>query len=298
MNKLQHSPPRGLVELFDEWRPDGDDGLPEVEAVFSAGLSNRSFLLRHGGRRYVARLSGRNAARLGVDRHVERRVLECVARIGLGPEIVYCNPARGSLVTAYLEARPLRIEGLGSGETIDGLAAALQLLHRQKIDIPAVNIAERIRCYARELESGDARGWLRARRWLNASRHVLEQYRAARHNVVLCHNDLIAQNVLESAGRLYFIDWEYAARGDPFFDLATLTEEYAFGVLDRERLLLAYGMFGEAAVERLYRTRVLYRLLGVLWYLRRYRGATPARYPGLARHENALGELLANGIGH
>lgn len=298
MNKPQHLLPRGLVELFDEWRPGDGDGLPEVEAVFSAGHSNRSFLVRHEGRRYVARLSGRSAARFGVDRQVERRVLECAARIGLGPEVVYCNPVRGTLVTAYLEARPLRIEGLGGGELIDRLAAALQLLHRQKLDVPEVDIAERIRSYARELQSGDARGWLRARRWLNAARHVLEQYRAARHRVALCHHDLIAQNVLESAGRLYFIDWEYAARGDPFIDLATVTEEYGLDVLDRERLLLAYGAFGEAAIERLYRARVLYRLLGVLWYLRRYRGATPARYPALARHENALGVLLSHRPGN
>lgn len=298
MNKPQHLLPRGLLELFDEWRPGDGDAPPEVEAVFSAGHSNRSFLVRHAGRRYVARLSGRSAARFGIDRQVERRVLECAARIGLGPEVVYCNPVRGTLVTAYLEARPLRIEGLGGGELIDRLAAALQLLHRQKLDVPEVDVAERIRSYARELQSDDARGWLRARRWLNAARHVLEQYRAARHRIVLCHNDLIAQNVLEAAGTLHFIDWEYAARGDPFIDLATMTEEYGFDALDRERLLLAYGAFGEAALERLYRARVLYRLLGVLWYLRRYRGATSTRYPALARHENALGVLLSHGPGN
>lgn len=295
MNKLQHPRPRGLVELLDEWRPGDGDTLPEVEAVFSAGHSNRSFLLRHAGRRYVARLPVKHAVRLGVDRLVERRVLERAARIALGPEVVYCNPARGTLVTVYLEARPLRVEGLAAGDTIDRLAAALQLLHRQKLDVPEVNISERIRSYARDLQSGDARGWLRARRWLAAARHVLEQYRFARYRSVLCHNDLNPQNVLDSDGELRFIDWEYAARGDAFFDLATLAEECGFDTLDRERLLLAYGTIGDAAIERLFRARVLYRLLGVLWYLRRYRGASPRRHPALGRHEQALAALLAQG---
>lgn len=295
MNKPQHPRPRGLVELLDEWRPGDGDELPEVEAVFSAGHSNRSFLIRHAGRRYVARLPVKHAVRLGVDRLVERRVLERAARIALGPEVVYCNPVRGTLVTVYLEARPLRVEGLAAGDTIDRLAGALQLLHRQKLDVPEVDIAERIRMYARELQSGDARGWLRARRWLAVARHVLEQYRFARYRSVLCHNDLNPQNVLESDGELRFIDWEYAARGDPFFDLATLAEECGFDTLDRERLLLAYGTIGDSAIERLFRARVLYRLLGVLWYLRRYRGATPRRHPALGRHERALAALLAQG---
>lgn len=297
MSKSQRSLPRGLTELFGEWRPEEEGELPQLEAVFSAGHSNRSFLVRHGGRRYVARLPDKRAARLGVDRQVERRVLERTARIGLGPEVVYCNPSRGTLVSVYIEALPLRVEGLGAGETIDRLATALQLLHQQKLDVPQVNIVDRIRAYARELQDSDARGWLRARRWLSAARPVLEQYRFAANRSVLCHNDLTCQNVLEADGELRFIDWEYAARGDPFFDLATLCEDCGFSELDRERLLLAYGMIGDAAIERLFRTRVLYRLLGLLWYLRRYRGATPRSQPELGRHESALMSLLAQDAG-
>lgn len=298
MNKSQHSLPRRLIELFDEWCSGADEGLPEVEAVFSAGHSNRSFLVRRGGRRYVARLPEKRAVRLGVDHQVERRILERIAPLGIGPEVVYCNPVRGTLVTAYIEGKPLRVEGLGAGETIDRVAAALQLLHRQKPDAPEVNIVDRIRAYARELQASDARGWLRARRWLNAARPVLEQYRFGTHRGVLCHNDLTAQNVLEADGRLHFIDWEYAARGDPFFDLATLCEDCGLDALDRERLLLAYGTIGDAAIERLFRTRVLYRLLGLLWYLRRYRGATPRSQSDLGRHEAALMTLLAQDCGN
>lgn len=297
MSKPQHILPRRLVDLFDEWCPGDGDERPEVEAVFSSGHSNRSFLIRHAGRRYVARFPEKAAAQLGVDRQVERRVLDRAAHIALGPEVVYCNPARGTLVTAYIEGRPLRIEGLGAGDTIDRLAVALQLLHRQKLDVPSVNIADRIRSYARELHTAEARGWLRARRWLAAARHVLEQYRFGNYRDALCHHDLTAQNVLEADGELRFIDWEYAARGDPFVDLATLAEECNFSALDRERMLLAYGTIGDAAIERLFRARVLYRLLGLLWYLRRYRGASARTQPALGRHESALATLLAQGPG-
>jgi len=297
VNSTKRPMPQALAELFREWRPEGPDVFPELEAVFSSGHSNRSFLVRLGQRRVVVRLPDNGAERLGVDRRVEQRVLERAAQIGLGAPLLYCNPARGVLVTAYLESRPLRVEGVAADHAIDRLAAALLLLHRQDLDVPALNIVDRVRAYARDLQSEDPAGWPRARRWLGAARHVLEQYRFGRWHAALCHNDLVVQNVLEVDGSLRFIDWEYAARGDAFFDLATIAEECGFDALDRSRLLLAYGEIGDAAMERLYRGRVLYRLLGVLWYLLRYRGERLRAVPALARHEQALESLLRQGPG-
>jgi len=294
---MQRPMPRALAELFRDWRPDGRDALPELEAVFSAGHSNRSFLVRLGGRRVVVRMPEGNGERLGIDRRVEQRVLELADRIGLGAPVLHCDPARGILVTAYLESRPLRVEGVGADHAIDRLAAALHLLHGQELDVPVLNIADRVRAYARDLQANEPQAWPRARRWLAAARQVLEQYRFARWRTALCHNDLLAQNVLEVDGAVRFIDWEYAARGDAFFDLATIAEDRGFAALDRSRLLLAYGEIGDAALERLYRARVLYRLLGVLWHLVRYRGALARTPPELARHEQALDALIRQGPG-
>jgi thiamine kinase len=288
--------PRSLADLFTRWSPPGSvDGLPELEAVFSAGHSNRNFLLRHGDYRFVVRLPDRAAERLGIDRHVESRVLDCVSGLGFGPEVLLCEPESGVLVTRYLESRALRVEGLAADSVIDRLATMLRTLHAQPLDVPEVNIADRVRAYARELQSEDPRAWPRARRLLNSTRLVLEQYRFGRRPQALCHNDLVAANILESAGRICIIDWEYAGRGDPFFDLATLVEDSGFEALDRRQLLLAYGEIGDGAEERLYRARVLYRLLSALWFLLRHRGERPESIPALARHEQALERLLREG---
>ena len=296
MNSKPPALPRSLAELFTRWSPPGAaGGLPQLEAVFSAGHSNRNFLLRQGECRFVVRLPDRAAERLGVDRHVESRVLDCVSGLGFGPEVLLCEPESGVLVTRYLESRALRVEGLAADTVIERLATVLRTLHAQPLDVPAVNIADRVRAYARELQSEDPRAWPRARRLLNGARLVLEQYRFGRRPQALCHNDLVAANVLESAGRICIIDWEYAGRGDPFFDLATLVEDGGFGALDRRQLLLTYGEIGDASEERLYRARVLYRLLSALWFLLRHRGERPESIPALLRHEQALERLLREG---
>ena len=39
----------------------------------------------------------------------------------------------------------------------------------------------------------------------------------------LCHNDLVASNIMRTdAGRVVFVDFEYAGRGCPAFDIAKL----------------------------------------------------------------------------
>ena len=290
--------PRTLAELFRHWSLPGAGGAtPELEAQFSAGHSNRNFLVRQGTQRCVVRLAEGDPRRFGIDRAVEQRVLERAAAIGLGAPVLHCEPATGTLVTAYLESRPLRVEGIGAGDTIDRLAAALRRLHAQDLEIPAVNVLERIRSYARDVQTDDPRYWPRARRWLSAARPVMEQYRFGRWRPALCHNDLVGPNILDTDAGLRLIDWEYAGRGDAWFDLATLVEDQALHALDRQRLLLSYGEIGDAALERLYRTRVLYRLLSALWYLLRYRAARIDEVPALLRHEQALEQLLRDGPG-
>ena len=295
MNTPQRPLPRALAELFGRWQPPGDSGTPELEAVFSAGHSNRTFLMRHGERRFVVRLGSRSAAGLGVDRQAEQKVLACAERLGIGAPVLYCDPARGTLVTDYMESRALRIEGIGAERVIDALATALHRLHAEPLDIPAVNIADRIRSYARDLQAEDPRRWPRARRLLGSCRLVMEQYRFGRKLSALCHNDLVATNILETPAGIRILDWEYTARGDPFFDLATLCEDQGLSTLDRQQLLLAYGEIGDAALERLYRARVLYRLLSALWFLLRHRRAKPESIPALLRHEQALEQLLRRG---
>ena len=290
--------PPSLAELFRRWSmPDAGGSTPELEAVFSAGHSNRNFLVRQGVQRCVVRLAEGDPRRLGIDRAAEQRVLERAAAVGLGAPVLYCDPASGTLVTAYLPSRPLRVEGIGAGDTIDRLASALRCLHAQELEVPSVNIVERIRIYAREVQAEDVRSWPRARRWLSSTRQLLEPYRFSRWRQALCHNDLVGANILDTTSGLRFIDWEYAGRGDPYFDLATLVEDQGLGPLDRQRLLLAYGELGDSASERLYRTRVLYRLLSALWFLLRYRGARSDAVPAVDRQEQALEQLLRVGPG-
>jgi len=74
-----------------------------------------------------------------------------------------------------------------------------------------------------------------------------------------CHKDVNPNNVIETAERSYLIDWETAAQGDPYFDLALFGVFGATSVEARGKLLTSYlgRAPSDAESARLLVTRVL-----------------------------------------
>src|SRR5690606_2746336 len=62
-----------------------------------------------------------------------------------------------------------------------------------------------------------------------------------------CHNDLLPANLVDDGERMRLIDWEYAAMGDPWFDLGNLAENNLLSERAERRLLELY--FGEVRGE-------------------------------------------------
>ena len=59
-------------------------------------------------------------------------------------------------------------------------------------------------------------------------------------DIGLCHNDMLAANVIDDGDRLWLLDWEYAGFNGPLFDLANLASNNDFGPATEESLLSEY----------------------------------------------------------
>jgi thiamine kinase-like enzyme len=79
------------------------------------------------------------------------------------------------------------------------------------------------------------------------------------HDPVLCHNDLLAGNLLVDGERIQIVDWEYAGMGDRYFDLGNLAVNNGLDAQAEERLLAAY--FGEPPGDRRLATVALMRYM-------------------------------------
>ena len=82
----------------------------------------------------------------------------------------------------------------------------------------------------------------------------------------LCHNDLNPSNILLTDKNLYIVDYEFAARGDIFFDLATI----AWLLEDSSRKLLIkkyFGYYSEAYYDKLTKYIYVVKMYNGCWSL-------------------------------
>lgn len=237
----------------------------------AGGIKKRSYLVSAGDDRWVLRLPAPGADAL-LDLASEAAVMRSAAAGGLAPKVVAVDAEAGTLLTEYRgRARAWSALDAREPRNIERVAALLHEVHALDVAVPAF-AAERIaRGYVAELSAGVCVGRAgfdaRDQSWIGELLERARRYDAAYAPTALCHNDLVAANVLDD-GRLVLVDFEYAARSAPVLDLANLAAMNDYGARERRTLLAAYRRVhggvevAEAELEGV--VRLVY-LMGYFW---------------------------------
>ncbi|HVO55023.1 MAG TPA: phosphotransferase [Solirubrobacterales bacterium] len=233
-------------------------GEPEGEPEpLDGGITNRNFRARIGGRELVIRLPGKDTELLGIDRHAERDANERAAAAGIAPAVAALLDDPPCLVTVFVKGETMSSERLREPAAIEAVAVALRALHAAEPIDASFNsfalvgeFAERARGRGGEVPAEFERSQASAAR-IEAA---LRQRPLA---PVLCHNDLLAANFIDSAAGLRIVDWEYAGTGDRYFDLGNFAVNNELDDEQEEAFLAAYlgqpATAGELATLRLMR---------------------------------------------
>ncbi len=243
-----------------EWSPPARPGPVTLEEpLFPGGDSNQSFLVHNGCARLVLRLDGIDPARNLIDRAAEFHLQAAAAGAGLAPRPRFCDADAGVFLVDYLppDASP------GAASAAD-LAGLLRAIHQLDADAPRLCLGTRVAHYAALTRSFSDSAVCRVLAHLSAplarACHALDADTGA---TVICHNDLTPANRLYHNGRLYALDWEYAASGSRWFDIAVA----AGGPAPSPRLLENYLQRAASAEERaqMARAGLVARYLELLW---------------------------------
>ena len=237
----------------------------------AGGIKKRSYLVSAGAGRWVLRLPAPGVDAL-LDLATEATVMRAAAAAGLAPEVIAVDAEGGILLTDYrVAARAWSPSDAREPRNIERAAALLRELHALQVGAPTF-AAERIaRGYVAELSAGVYAGRAsfdaREQSWVGELLERARHYDATYPPTALCHNDLVAANVLDD-GRLVLVDFEYAARTGPVLDLANLAAMNDYGAQERRVLLAAYrgaddgGGISEPELDGIVR---LVRLMGFFW---------------------------------
>jgi aminoglycoside phosphotransferase (APT) family kinase protein len=227
------------------------------------GLSNDNVLLRAGSEILVLRLDGIDPRVNSLDRRAELRILRAAAEAGIAPAPRFSAPEAGILVTRYLPPDP----GAGTARAED-LAALLRTIHALAVPAPALALVprlERYRAVVAEASPGHALLQPGLADSMQATAAALDTLPGG---AALCHNDLSPGNLLTHRRRLIALDWEYAASGCRWLDIATAARQWApADDAAGEQLLAQYLQHPPEPAERewLLRAAALAGYLESLW---------------------------------
>jgi len=211
----------------------------------------------------VLRLPGAGTEAL-VDRSHEVHNHRIAAALGIAPPVVH-GGADGLLVTRHIaDATPLDATAVAAPSNLADLGAMLGKLHRSGCRFQGERHVfadlDRYIALAGPSEDGAIE---RLRREAEPARRVLQERAEA---LVPSHIDPSPANFIRGEGRLWLVDWEYAAMAEPGWDLAGVTVEGGLDVPCTAALLAAYGRpADDAGLARIALWRVALDLLAVAW---------------------------------
>jgi thiamine kinase-like enzyme len=216
-------------------------GEPEGEPQpLDGGITNRNFRARFDGRELVVRLPGKDTELLGIDRGAEREANECAAAAGVAPEVAALLDDPPCLVTVFVEGETMSAERLREPGALIEVAAALRAVHACE---PVAATFSAFTVVTELAEKTRARGGEVPAEFERAQACAAQIETALRrrpHQPVLCHNDLLAANFIDSPDGLRIVDWEYAGMGDRHFDLGNFAVNNELGDEQEEAFLRAY----------------------------------------------------------
>ncbi len=285
------SDPLARIKRLEFWR------RPVEPEPIHGGITNRNFLVRDGGRRYVVRI-GEDIPLHNVMRFNERAAIMAAEAAGVSPALRYFEP--GVIVIDHIEGRTF-----GEAEVraeLPRVAALVKKAHREvgrHLRGPALAFwtFHVLRNYVHALADGGHRLAADLPR-LSAVADRLEAT-VGPTQPVFAHNDLLPGNFLDDGDRLWLIDWDYGGFNCPLFDLGGLASNNSFDGAQRDALLEIYfERAPDDALRRRHRAMMVASLLReALWSMVSelhstidfdYRAYTAGN---LARFERALAEF-------
>ncbi|MEJ0038506.1 MAG: phosphotransferase [Gammaproteobacteria bacterium] len=258
------------------------------------GTVNRSFRVETRVGLFVARIHDEAAAALGADHEREAKLHAAAAAAGLAPAILHVDSRHRFMVMEYVPG-PTWTEGdLGRPERLRQLGSTLHALHSVVPPVVApFDIGASIERLHGRLCAALPEEEARLSQFIDRAQAALFLSDSARRPGVVIHNDLHHTNLM-GTGRLFLLDWEYAAVADPLLDLACLLAYYPQAEPHAGTLLDASRLAPDVSPAVLAAATWLCMLVSYFWYRVR-RLAAPASAQELAAEQGLLARVTHPG---
>jgi thiamine kinase-like enzyme len=234
-------------------------------APLSGGITNQNYRVEANGEAYVLRIAGANTGLLGIDREREFVCASTAATVGVGPEVIAFLPEQPALVSRFCDGTVLKAEDAARPDVLARIVNSLKRIHWGPALPGGFCGFQTCRDYS-ELAAEHGVDLPTDLKQALEALAKLEQSLGSSGPARACHNDLLPANLIDNGAQVWIIDWEYAAMGDPFFDLGNLAENLLLDPAQEAELLRLYwGATRPADLRRLRAMRAVSALREATW---------------------------------
>jgi thiamine kinase-like enzyme len=245
------------------------EAVPELRGAHSVerlgGLTNVNFKVESSAGTFVVRVDASDGDVLDIDRASELANCRAASDAGVGAPFVLWLAAERVLIMRFLPGRTLSPQDLRRGDRLAEVAALLRRLHGGCRFRGSFDMFRRQRDYqAAVLDRGFALpdGYLRYERDV---RRIERAFAAHPVTPVACHNDLVAENFIDTPSGLRLVDYDYSGNNDPCSDLGDAWSESHLSVEQLEQLVGHY--YGEPEPALVARARLWAQMSKYGWTL-------------------------------
>jgi ethanolamine kinase len=217
--------------LLDLLQLPSDFPNPSLEQL-SGGITNNVYLFQAPPNRYVVRVYGHNTDRI-IDRREEILHILQIKLMALNATF-----ANGIIVT-YQEGKAADTPMLADPEISDKIAVALGQLHRVTLEVKGQSnqLFHKMYHFLDGLDpTSNAVNISEFREKVTKLKELLEK-ELANEPILLCHNDLLAANIVWDSEKqaVHIIDYEYCDWTWPHFDVANHFFEWVGYAVELDR---------------------------------------------------------------
>lgn len=255
--------------------------IQELE-LLKGGMTNRNYLCRtRTGQKYVIRIPGCNTGHF-IDRQSEWENHHKIISLNLNTKHIVYSKDCWIKVSVYVKNI---LENITARcEIIDIACKALNILHNSGVVFANTFwVADKIRLYENVIKQHEIEVSLEYRLLRASLEDNYDEYLYSNIKWTACHNDLVRENILlDSAKRIYLIDWEYSGMNDPLWDLASFMLENELTPFEQKYMLTTYYKDDILRPETAQMLALFKIYQDILWYLwskiKEYYGSNYAEY--------------------
>lgn len=228
-----------------------DENLLSLELLKEQGLCNKNYILNTSKKSYLVRHLNVN---LNINRQYEFKNQVLAYEKNISAKIYLLDENNSIMICDYIEGKhKYNLEK----NDIKSIANILKKLHNIKNAYNKIDLKEQYKFYDNKFFSKDIN--------IKINKHydLMNSYTS---ELVLCHGDLNANNILFNNEGIKFIDWEYSCLVDRYFDISSILIEFNLNTLDEEYFISNYLNKNEKINNKKVLTyKIVYLSLAIVW---------------------------------